>query len=109
MAVDLAGDVGVGPIPDDVASTAFFVASGAMVNAVKHAHPQAIGVRVTRTDGSLTVQVCATAGAVPTFELVRGWPGSPMGSRQWAERCALCQPGRRGNDGAEEATLPCGS
>ena len=57
MTVDLAGDVGAGRIPDDVATTAFFVASEAMANAVKHASPALIGLRVSRADGRLTVQV----------------------------------------------------
>ena len=47
----------MGRIPDDVATTAFFVASEAMANAVKHARPAMIGLRVTREDERLTVQV----------------------------------------------------
>ena len=57
VTVDVAGEVGAGRIPDDVATTAFFVASEAMANAVKHAHPAMIGLRVTRDDERLTVQV----------------------------------------------------
>ncbi len=50
-------DVSADGLSDDVAMTAYFVASEAMTNAVKHAGPVSIGVRVSRTGDLVTVRV----------------------------------------------------
>ena len=107
VTVDVAGDVGVGLIPDDVATTAFFVASEAMVNAVKHAHPQAIGVRVTRTDGSLTVQVRDDGRGGADVRAGAGLAG--IADRVAAVGGALSLSSPAGGGTIVEAMLPCGS
>jgi signal transduction histidine kinase len=56
MAVDL--DVDDTPLPDAVATTAFFVASEAITNAVKHAEATRITLQVVRRDSH--VVVCVT-------------------------------------------------
>jgi signal transduction histidine kinase len=55
IAVDL--DVCTDRLPDDVATTAYYVVSEAITNAVKHATADHIGLRVTRSDGTLLVSV----------------------------------------------------
>ncbi len=50
-------DVRVGVLPDDVATTAFFVISEALANAVKHADASVIALRVSRQNGSVIVSV----------------------------------------------------
>ena len=105
--VDLAGDVGVCRIPDEVATTAFFVASEAMANAVKHAGPATIGLRVSHEDGKLTVQVrddgqggaCVRSGA--------GLAG--IADRVAAAGGTLSLSSPAGHGTVVEASLPCGS
>jgi len=55
LAVDV--DVCADRLPDDVATTAYYVATEAITNAVKHATADRIALRVTRSDGRLLVQV----------------------------------------------------
>ena len=55
MTVDM--DVDDGPLPDAVATTAYYVASEAITNAVKHAEATRIVLRVFRHDGRLLVRV----------------------------------------------------
>lgn len=44
-------------LPDQIATTAYYVASEALANAVKHAQPGAIGVSVVRIGGQVSVQI----------------------------------------------------
>ncbi|MEV4623479.1 histidine kinase [Asanoa sp. NPDC049573] len=105
--IPVALDVCADPVPDDVATTAFFVASEALTNAVKHASPGSIGLRVARLDGRLTVRVSddGAGGAV-----VR--PGAGLAGL--ADRVAaaggllsLTSPSGRGT--VVEVVLPCAS
>ncbi len=100
-------DVCAEPVPDDVATTAFYVASEALTNAIKHGSPAAIGLRVVRLDGRLTVRVSddGAGGAV-----VR--PGAGLAGL--ADRVAaaggllsLTSPTGRGT--VVEVELPCAS
>jgi signal transduction histidine kinase len=55
MVVDM--DVDDGPLPDTVATTAYYIASEAITNAVKHAEATRIVLQVHRRDGQLLVRV----------------------------------------------------
>jgi len=55
VAVDL--DIRADRLPDDVATTAYYVVSEAITNAVKHATADRIDLRVARCDGQLLVNV----------------------------------------------------
>jgi signal transduction histidine kinase len=55
ITVDL--DVCTDRLPDDVATTAYYLVSEAITNAVKHAAADRIALRVTRSDGHLLVCV----------------------------------------------------
>lgn len=55
VAVDL--DVAEADIPDDIATTAYFVISEALANAVKHAGAGTIGLQVRQTGTSVVVRV----------------------------------------------------
>ncbi|GIF68384.1 hypothetical protein Ais01nite_64190 [Asanoa ishikariensis] len=105
--VPVALDVCADPVPDDVATTAFYVASEALTNAIKHASPESIGLRVLRLDGRLTVRITddGAGGAV-----VR--PGAGLAGL--ADRVAaaggllsLSSPAGRGT--VVEVELPCAS
>ncbi|MGC9667371.1 sensor histidine kinase [Planosporangium sp. 12N6] len=100
-------DVCADPVPDDVATTAYYVASEAVVNAVKHADAASIGLRVARIDGRLTVQVRddGKGGA-------RLLPGAGLAGL--VDRVAAAGGGLRltsplGQGTLVEAQLPCGS
>ncbi|HSU36917.1 MAG TPA: histidine kinase, partial [Propionibacteriaceae bacterium] len=107
VTLDVAGDVGVGRIPDDVATTAFFVASEAMANAVKHAHPAMIGLRVTREDEKLTVQVCDDGQGGAAVRPGAGLAG--ITDRVAAAGGALLLSSPAGQGTVVEAILPCAS
>ncbi|WP_138419263.1 sensor histidine kinase [Sinomonas gamaensis] len=55
--IPIAIDVRTGDLPDDVATTAYFVIAEAVANAVKHGGPARIGVEVAGADSFLTVRV----------------------------------------------------
>jgi len=94
-------------LPDEVATTAYYVVSEAVVNAVKHAHAASIGLRVARVDGQLTVQVRddGRGGA-------RLLPGAGLAGL--VDRVAAAGGGLRlssplGQGTLVEAELPCAS
>ena len=107
VTLDVAGEVGAGRIPDDVATTAFFVASEAMANAVKHAHPAMIGLRVTRDDERLTVQVRDDGQGGATVRPGAGLAG--LADRVAAAGGALSLSSPAGRGTIVEAILPCAS
>ena len=102
VAMDM--EVLAGPLPDDVATTAYFVISEAVTNAVKHANANRIGLRVVREDDRVLVQVSDDG---------RGGAHQPEGSGI-ADRVAalggslaITSPVGRGT--LVEATIPCAS
>ena len=92
------------PLPDVVATTAYFVASEAITNAIKHAEATRIELRVLRRDGHLLVRVTDD-----------GRGGARLGVRSGlADRVAalggslhVASPRGRGTE--VEAALPCAS
>lgn len=99
-------EVRAGELPDDVATTAYFVVAEAVTNAVKHADPHRIGVTVERSDMWLTVQVRddGSGGADP---LGNGLSG--MADRVAAAGGRICVRSPRRAGTTVEAVLPCGS
>ncbi len=97
-------DVDDGPLPDAVATTAYYVASEAITNAVKHAEATRIELRVVRRDGQLLVRITDD-----------GCGGARLGLRSGlADRVAalggslhVASPVGRGTE--VEAALPCAS
>ena len=97
-------DVDGSPLPDAVATTAYFVASEAITNAVKHAEATRIELQVVRRDGHLLVRVTDD-----------GCGGAKLGLRSGlADRVAalggslqVASPVGRGTE--VEAALPCAS
>ena len=102
LTVDM--DVDDSPLPDAVATTAYFVASEAITNAVKHAEATRIELQVVRRDGQLLVRVTDD-----------GCGGARLGLRSGlADRVAalggslhVASPVGRGTE--VEAALPCAS
>jgi signal transduction histidine kinase len=107
VTVTVSGEVSVDQLPDDTATTAFFVASEAMANAVKHAHPGMIELRVARLNGQLTVQVRddGRGGA----SLLPGAGLAGIADRVAAAGGALSVSSPAGRGTVVEAVLPCAS
>jgi signal transduction histidine kinase len=95
-------DFDTGPMPDDVAMTAYFVISEAVANSVKHASASCIGLRVSRTDGQVVVQVRddGRGGAVLHER-------SALADRVAALGGSLLVDSPAGRGTIVEATLPC--
>ena len=92
------------PLPDAVATTAYYVVSEAITNAVKHAEATRIGLLVARRDGQLLVRVTDD-----------GCGGARLGLRSGlVDRVAALGGSVRvesdhGRGSQVEATLPCAS
>jgi signal transduction histidine kinase len=102
MTIDM--DVDDGPLPDAVATTAYFVASEAITNALKHAEATRIVLQVVRRDGQLLVRVTDDGRGGADLGLRSGIRDrvAALGGSLHVES----QPGR----GTEvEAALPCAS
>ena len=104
--LDLHPELRCASLPDVVATTAYYVASEAVVNAVRHAEAATIGLRVATADGSLTVQVSDDGPGGATLR-----PGAGLAGL--ADRVAAAGGGLRltsplGSGTLVEAVLPCG-
>jgi signal transduction histidine kinase len=103
VTLDVCGE----PVPEDAATTAYYVASEALANAMKHAGAGAIHLRVSRMDGRLSVAVRddGTGGAA-----VRPGAGlAGLTDRVAAAGGALTVASRPGDGTLVEAVLPCAS
>jgi signal transduction histidine kinase len=107
MPVPVELDVRAVALPDDVTTTAYYVASEAIANATKHAGAERIGLRVAQEDGGLLVEVAdnGIGGAAPK-------PGSGLAGL--ADRVAAAGGTLRvhspaGAGTVVEAMLPCAS
>jgi signal transduction histidine kinase len=94
-------------VPDDLATTAYFVASEAVANAIKHADPKAIDVSVTRADGLLHVRVQDDGRGGATRRDGAGLAG--LADRVEAFGGSLRLQSEVGHGTIVEAVLPCAS
>ena len=93
-----------GPMPDDVATTAYFVISEAVANAVKHANASRIRLRVSRTDGKVVVEVRDDGKGRAVLN-----ERSALADRVAALGGSLAVDSPAGRGTVVEATLPCAS
>ena len=102
--VAIAMDVHSGPLPDDVATTAYFVISEAVTNAVKHAEASRIELCVSRADGHVVVRITddGCGGAQLSAQ-------SGLADRVAALGGSLKVASPRGSGTVVEAALPCAS
>ncbi|WP_189250604.1 sensor histidine kinase [Streptosporangium pseudovulgare] len=98
-------DVAADDLPEDVAMTAYYVASEAMTNAVKHAGPVTIGVRVTRSGDRVTVRVSDDGPGGAEIRPGTGLAG--LADRVRAAGGALRLSSPAGGGTLVEAELPC--
>jgi signal transduction histidine kinase len=92
------------PLPDDVATTAYYVVSEAVANAVKHAEASCITLRVARSGGHVVVSVRDDGRGGAELR-----PQSGLADRVAAlgGRLRVDSPAGRGT--VVEAALPCAS
>jgi signal transduction histidine kinase len=104
--VPLAVDVQVcaDRLPDDVATTAYYVATEAITNAVKHATADRIALRVTRSDGRLLIKVSDDGCGGATLSARSG-----IADRVAALGGTLQVDSPPGAGTTVEAVLPCAS
>jgi signal transduction histidine kinase len=106
ITLDLHPDLHCDGLPDVVATTAYYVASEAVVNAIRHASASSIGLRLARDADALTVQVRDDGPGGATLR-----PGAGLAGL--ADRVAAAGGGLRltsppGSGTLVEAVLPCG-
>jgi signal transduction histidine kinase len=99
-------DVRAAELPDDVATTAYYIATEAITNAVKHAHAQQIAVWISHHAGQLVVRVGddGRGGADVTGNGLSGLADRVAAA---GGTLSLRSPLRAGT--VIEATLPCAS
>jgi signal transduction histidine kinase len=104
--VPLAFDMEIddGPLPDAVATTAYYVVSEAITNAVKHAEATRIGLLVVRRDGQLLVRVTDDGCGGARLALRSG-----LVDRVAALGGSVRIDSERGRGTQVEAALPCAS
>ena len=107
LAIPLDMDVTSSTMPDDVAAVAYYVASEAVTNAVKHADAERIGVRVVRLASHVEVRVEDDGRGGATIQ-----PGSGLAGL--LERVSngggsLSVASVPGSGTVVEAVLPCAS
>lgn len=107
LPIDVDLDLGAAMVADDVSTTAYYVASEAVANAVKHAAAVRIGVAVTHHGGQMIIRISddGKGGAAPR-------PGSGLaglGDRVAAAGGSLTVSSPPGGGTVVEAELPCAS
>jgi signal transduction histidine kinase len=107
VTLDVPPALGGEPLPDVVATTAYYVASEAVVNAVRHGDAARIGLSVSRADGALTVRVRDDGPGGATLRPGAGLAG--LADRVAAAGGGLRLTSPRGRGTVVEAVLPCGS
>jgi signal transduction histidine kinase len=102
ITVDL--DVDPGVLPDDVATTAYFVISESVANALKHAEASRIGLNVSRMNGRVVVRVSDDGRGGAALR-----PESGLADRVAALGGSLVVNSPVGRGTVVEAALPCAS
>jgi signal transduction histidine kinase len=94
-------------LPDDVATTVYYVASEAITNAVKHAAATRIDVRIARCNGNVEVRVTDDGCGGARVSAGSGLAG--LNDRVSAVGGALALASERGHGTTIEAAVPCAS
>jgi signal transduction histidine kinase len=97
-------DVSADSVPDDVATTAYYVVSEAVTNAVKHADATSIRLSVNRDNGQLVIRVSDDGRGGATLPNTSG-----LADRVAALSGTLHIQSPAGRGTVVEAALPCAS
>ena len=107
LAIPLELDVTSSAVPDDVAAIAYYVASEAVTNAVKHADAERIGVRVVRSASHLEVRIEDDGRGGATIQPGSGLAGLLERVKLGGGSMSVASLPGRGT--VVEAALPCAS
>jgi signal transduction histidine kinase len=105
LPVDL--DVRAGDLPDVVSTTAYYVASEGIANAIKHSQADRLSLEVVRIDEGLRVRVADNGRGGAVLAAGAGLPG--LTDRVAALGGSLVVHSPQGRGTVLEAVLPCGS
>jgi signal transduction histidine kinase len=100
-------DVRAGDLPDVVSTTAYYVASEGIANAIKHSDADRLSVEVVRIDRGLRVRVADNGRGGAVLAAGTGLPGLTDRVAALGGSLAVHSPPGRGT--VLEAVLPCGS
>jgi signal transduction histidine kinase len=106
MPVPVVLEVCPGLLPDHLATTAYYVASEALANAVKHARAGAVTLTVTRVEQR--VRVCVRDDGAGGASIRPGAGLAGLADRVAAAGGAFRVNSQRGHGTLVEAVLPCG-
>ncbi len=95
------------PVPERLATTAYYVAAEALTNALKHAGAGSVAIEVALGEGELVVRVCDDGRGGATVSAGSGLAG--LGDRVAATGGVLRVDSAPGAGTRVEARLPCGS
>ncbi|GLY95253.1 histidine kinase [Actinoplanes sp. NBRC 103695] len=107
ITLDVPASLRADGLPDVVATTAYYVASEAVVNAVRHAGEASIGLRLARDEQTLTVRVHDDGPGGAVLRPGAGLAG--LADRVAAAGGGLRLVSERGLGTVVEARLPCAS
>jgi signal transduction histidine kinase len=93
------------PLPDEIATTAYYVTSESITNAVKHADATRIDVRIARCNGHVDVRITDDGRGGATLAVGSGLAG--LSDRVHAIGGALALQSYDGRGTIVEARLPC--
>jgi signal transduction histidine kinase len=96
-------------LPDDVATTVYYVASEAIANAVKHAAATRIDVRIARCNGRVEVRIADDGCGGATVTAGSGLAGLTDRVSAVGGALALALASESGHGTTIEAAVPCAS
>jgi signal transduction histidine kinase len=100
-------DVQIPQLPDAVATTAYYVASEALTNALRHAAPSRIRITASAHEGTLRMRIDDDGSGGASLTPTGGLTG--LADRVAALGGELAVDSRRGTGTTVEARLPCAS
>ncbi|MFC4530098.1 sensor histidine kinase [Sphaerisporangium dianthi] len=107
LTIPVTVEVDIGVVSDDVTTTAYYVVSEAVTNAVKHAEAQWIGLRIAHEDAGLAVQITDDGRGGARMSPGSGLAG--LADRVAAAGGALLLDSPSGQGTTLRAVLPCAS
>jgi signal transduction histidine kinase len=100
-------DVQIPQLPDAIATTAYYVASEALTNALRHAAPSRIRITASAHEGTLRMRIDDDGSGGASLTPTGGLTG--LADRVAALGGELAVDSRRGTGTTVEARLPCAS
>jgi signal transduction histidine kinase len=107
MPIPVDVDIAQQSVPDDIATTAYYVACEALTNAAKHADAQHVVVQIRHTEGELQIRIEDDGQGGATIRPGTGLAGLQDRVRALGGSMSVRSPASQGT--VVEAVLPCAS